>query len=286
MEERIKTADGTETLFNDEYGEAYHSTKAGAYTESLHKFINPCRIPELAKEKGFIRILDVGFGLGYNVAVAIKEATQSNSDVKLDIISIEKDKKIFEKIKSLDIPDNLKDIYKQILDGKFTKLKIGNKSINVYKSENKNFSLNILFGEGRQLIKLLTADNYKFNCIFYDPFSPKVNTEMWTLDLFRYIKKLLDKKGIFATYSASLSVRKGLIEAGLKIGLVEPIGRKSYSTVATIEGDIPPLTEREANRIKKSPYAIPYRDNEDLTLSKEEIKQNWEKEFKKNLEKI
>ena len=283
MDEKIKTADGTETLFNEEYGEAYHSTKAGAYTESLHKFINPCKIPQLAKEKGFIKILDVGFGLGYNVAVAIREAVNSNPDVKLDIISIEKDKTVFEKIKTLNIQENLEDIYKQILNGKFKQSKIGGEIIESYEAEGKNFYLKILFGEGRKIIKLLSENNYQFNAIFYDPFSPKVNTEMWTLDLFRYIKKLIDKKGILATYSASLSVRKGLQEAGFKIGLVEPVGRKSYSTVATLEGEIPSLTEKEKNRLKNSPYAVPYRDNPDLSLSKEEIKENWEKEINKRL---
>ncbi len=279
----IKTADGSETLFNDEYGEAYHSTKAGAYTESLHKFVYPCRIPQLAKEKGYIRVLDVGFGLGYNVAVAIKEAVKSNPKVKLDIISIEKDKQILEKINLLNIHTELIDIYKQIFKGNFSSLLLVNEKIEVYKSEDENFSLKILFGEGRKLIKLLAEENYKFDAVFFDPFSPKVNTEMWTLELFRYIRKLIDKYGIFATYSASLAVRKGLIEAGFKIGLVEPVGRKSYSTVATINGDIPPLTEKEEKRIKNSPYALPYRDNQELTLSKEEIKRNWEEKVKERI---
>lgn len=81
--------------------------------------------------------------------------------------------------------------------------------------------------------------------MFYDPFSPKVNTEMWTVNIFRIVKRLMKDDGILATYSASLAVRKGLIEAGFRIGLVEPVGRKSYSTVATVSGDIPPLTEKE-----------------------------------------
>jgi chorismate dehydratase len=285
MDRIIPTADGTETILNEEYGEAYHSTKAGAYKESLHKFVNACRIPELAKEKEKIYILDVGFGLGYNVAVAIKEATAVNSNIKLNIYSIEKDKTIFEKIKSIKIHPDLTEIYKKLLSGDFSKEKIGNKTYEIYTASDKNFSLKIIFGEGREIIKSLNKTNLKFDAVFFDPFSPKVNTEMWTINLFKLIKNLLKNKGILATYSASLAVRKGLIEAGFKIGLVEPIGRKSYSTVATIDGDIPPLTEKEKLRIETSPYSIPYEDNEELTLPSKEIKLNWENKLNERLKK-
>ncbi|MFN3787380.1 MAG: MnmC family methyltransferase, partial [Sulfurihydrogenibium azorense] len=109
-----------------------------------------------------------------------------------------------------------------------------------------------------------------------DPFSPKVNTEMWTLDLFKVVKNLMTDKAILATYSASLPVRKGLIEAGFKIGLVEPVGRRSPSTVATIKGDIPELPEKEKQRLETSPLAKPYLDP-CLCKTKEEIVKDYQK---------
>ena len=272
MDSKIKTADGTETFINEEFNEAYHSTKAGAYTESLLKFVLPCKIDQLAKKQNQIDILDIGFGLGYNVAVAVEIATKNNPDIFLEIISVEKDKDIFNKIKQLELPEQLQDIYFQILSGHFNG--------DIYTATGRNFKLTILFGEARQVIK---AINHKFDAVFYDAFSPKVNTEMWTVELFKKVKGLMKEDAILATYSASLAVRKGLIEAGFKIGLVEPVGRKSFSTVATIRGDIPPLTEKEENRLKTSPYAVPYHDNQDLNLSREEIKSNWEKEVQKRI---
>ncbi len=283
MDKKIITADGTETFFNQEYQEAYHSTKAGAYTESLQKFILPCNIPELAK-KGEINILDIGFGLGYNVAVAIKEAKKANKDVKINIISIEKDKNVFEKIKHLNIPENLKDVYSFLLSGNFITQKIGNFEFFTYFSQHENVSVTVLIGEGREILKKLSKTGLKFDAVFYDAFSPKVNTEMWTVDIFKVVKSLMREEAVLATYSASLAVRKGLLEAGFKIGLVEPVGRKSYSTVATIKGKIPPLTEKEKKRLETSPYAIPYQDP-DLNLPPEEIKRRWEEklEARKNL---
>ncbi len=283
MMEKIKTADGTETFFNKEYDEAYHSTKAGAYTESLHKFVIPSKIPERAKINDKIYILDVGFGLGYNVAVALLEAIKVNPDIKLEIISIEKDETNFEKIKNLNIPDFLSKIYQTLTSGEFGNFNIGSKTFYGYRVVDKNLDLKVILGEGRQTLKSLKDTGIKFDAVFFDAFSPKVNTEMWTVQLFKVVKSLMKDNTILSTYSASLAVRKGLQEAGFKIGLVEPIGRKSYSTVATIKRNIPDITEKELFRLENSPYSIPYEDNENLDLPAEKIKENWEKELKKRL---
>ncbi|SNZ03529.1 tRNA U34 5-methylaminomethyl-2-thiouridine-forming methyltransferase MnmC [Persephonella hydrogeniphila] len=274
MDSKIITADGTETFINQEYNEAYHSTKAGAYTESLLKFVLPCKIDKLSKEKEKLDILDVGFGLGYNVAVCVKVAKENNPDVFLNIFSIEKDTSVFEKIRQLNIPDELKEIYRDILKGKFENSR--------YIAESNSFRLEIVFDDARKVLKKI---NKKFDAVFYDAFSPKVNTEMWTVEIFRVVKDLMKEEAVLSTYSASLAVRKGLLEAGFKIGLVEPVGRKSYSTVATIKGDIPPLTEKEKTRIEKSPYAVPYRDNEHLNLPREVIKENWKSIVNQKLRK-
>ena len=276
---KLITNDGTETFFNEEYKEAYHSTKAGAYVESLHKFVNPCKIRELSKSQKTVKILDVGFGLGYNVAVALEQAVLENPDIKLNVISIEKDINVFKRIKQLNIPDNLVNYYRILNSGIFREEMIDNHRLNVYCVEDKNLSLKVILDEGRKVIKLLKNSKMKFDAIFYDAFSPKVNTEMWTVDIFKLIKNLIKEEGILATYSASLAVRKGLIEAGFKVGLVEPVGRKSYSTVATLKGNISPLNEKEKFRLENSPYAIPYRDPE-LKLTPEEIKKNWEEKIK------
>ena len=284
---KIKTADGTETLYNVEFGEAYHSTKAGAYKESLHKFINPCKIKELVLEQNEIFILDVGFGLGYNVAVSVSEALKSNPDIKIKVISIEKDKNFLQNINSIEIFKDLKSFYDLLFKGNFKEKTLETGKILVYSVRDKNVDLEIYIEEGRKVIKnLVKSLDIKFDAVFFDPFSPKVNTEMWTLNLFKLIKDLIKEYGILATYSAALPVRKGLIEAGFKIGLVEPIGRKSYSTVATINGEIPPLTENEKDRLNKSPYAVPYIDNENLDLDREEIKKRWEEKIKERLEKF
>lgn len=275
--EKLKTKDGSETLFNPLFKEAYHSIKAGAFTESLYKFVYPCGIDKLAERKNSIKILDVGFGLGYNVASAVYVASQTDKNSKLDIISVEIDESIITKLNLVNYPLQLKPIIKEILKGKVSEFKIGKETYKVYEANSNKFSLKIIFGDGRNILKNLAEERYLFDAVFYDAFSPKVNAEMWTLDIFNIVFKLMTKEAILATYSAALSVRKALLDVGFKIGLVEPVGRKSYSTVATKGGEIPPLPEKEKIRIKTSPYACVMRDKT-LSTPREIIYNNWLKE--------
>ena len=63
-----QTQDGSFTFFSTEFNEAFHS-HYGAKQESFLKFAVPTRLPILA-ETGFVRLLDVCYGLGYNTAAA------------------------------------------------------------------------------------------------------------------------------------------------------------------------------------------------------------------------
>lgn len=245
---KVITVDGTQTLYNFDYNETYHSSSAGAYSESLHKFINPCKIKEICNKEKNIYILDVGFGLGYNVATAIKNCENG----KINIFSIEKDMDFLENIKKLDIPENLKSIYNLFFQMEKSTISLNETTYPSFTLKKDNVNLTVIIGDGRDIIKDLKSLNIKFDAVFWDPFSPKVNREMWTVDIFKNVKNLMKNNAILATYSAAISVKKSLMEAGFKIGLVEPIGRKSPSTVATLEGDIPPLPEKEFLRIKNS----------------------------------
>jgi len=67
MLEIIKTADGSNTIFNSEVGEHYHS-KHGAVQESRHVFIKTglSYFSENNSAATSVSILEVGFGTGLN----------------------------------------------------------------------------------------------------------------------------------------------------------------------------------------------------------------------------
>src|SRR3990167_69887 len=100
---KILTADNTETFLNESVGESYHS-QTGAVEEALKKYAVPCKIRELAKTQQKIRILDFCFGLGYNSAMAISEALAENPRCEIEVVGLEYDSVILEKIQEVNPP--------------------------------------------------------------------------------------------------------------------------------------------------------------------------------------
>lgn len=70
-------------------------------------------------------------------------------------------------------------------------------------------------------------------CIFYDPFSAKTDTTMWTLACFeRLFAATADYDSELFTYSASTAVRTGLLLAGFIVARGAPTGTKTETTLA------------------------------------------------------
>ncbi len=204
------------TFHNEKFDEDYHCL-AGAASEARIKFVEPCLINVLAK-KGYISILDVCFGLGYNSAAAIDAALKVNPDCKIRIIGLENDENLFELIKQIKTPFKSYKLIQKL--DKFNLLIIDN-----------NIQIKIILGDARDSIKTI---NEKFHAVFLDPFSPKKCPELWTKEFFSDIKNVMKPGSILATYSCATHVRDKLRELGFKVKDGPIFGRKSASTVAKI----------------------------------------------------
>jgi len=71
--------------------------------------------------------------------------------------------------------------------------------------------------------------------IYYDPYSPTQNVEMWTLDHFRRLRARMDPgvPCLLTNYTRSTSVRVTLLLAGFYVGYGWGIGDKGQTTVAS-----------------------------------------------------
>ena len=99
------------------------------------------------------------------------------------------------------------------------------------------------------------------DAIFLDPFSPPHCPQLWTVEFIQLLANCLKPDGYLVTYSSSAAVRAALLSAGLQIGAIAPIGRKSPSTIAAFPPiALPPISETEAAFLKTR-AAIPYRDH-------------------------
>ena len=213
---KIITADKTESFLNEKVGESYHS-QTGAVEEALKKYAIPCKIKELAKT-GKVVILDMFFGMGYNSAMAVTVALDENPNCEVEVIGVENDPEIVKKIQEVNPPIDFFKHYKKLekdnLEFKEGKVKV-----------------KLLLGDAREEVKKL-KDEY-FDCIFYDPFSPKTSPEMWTEELFKEMFRVMNKTAILATYSCARLGRDNMSKAGLFYDDGPCVGRRGPGTIAT-----------------------------------------------------
>ncbi|WP_457568275.1 tRNA (5-methylaminomethyl-2-thiouridine)(34)-methyltransferase MnmD [Desulfurobacterium sp.] len=254
MIKKITTADGSPTLFSDEYGEPYHSVTAGAFREAEEKFIKPCGIYERL-EKGSVAVLDVCFGLGFNTIAAVKAAFYARRP--LFVLGFEKDIEVIKA--SIELNWGKMSPFKFLLRGLLKNCLIEGGFLTLNYSDGR-IGVKVFIGEGRRVVKAI-SDRYRgfFDAVFHDPFSPGVNPELWTFEFFNKICGMVKKGGILSTYSSSLPVRKALYMAGFGVREGVAVGRRRKSTVA-VKGGRTVLPDKLMEKLEKSVFAVPYRD--------------------------
>lgn len=246
----VITQDGSYTLVSSAYGEPYHSISAGAIRECILKFVEPSTVLERSKVKSEVKLLDIGFGLGYNLAVAIKHLRDINPKVRIEIVSFEKD--LLQDIPLL--PEPYRQYHKLLLDA-------------LPELEKDGISFKLFIGDARQKIK--EVEGFGADAVFHDGFSPYRNPELWSYDFLKEIKQAMAEDGFWVSYTSSLPVRKALHMLSFGIANSRSVGRKRSGTVASpsLKDSLGP---EEIKKLSSSPYAIPFRD-ENLKMEPLEI---------------
>jgi len=242
------TEDGSITFWSETFQETFHSSH-GAKHEAEAKFVIPAKIAEKARTQSQLNILDVCYGLGYNTAAAIACVLElGDSTANLDIIALENNLEVPQKAIASGLVDIWQPAIAQILQ---TAAKD-----QIVKTE--KLSLQLLIGDARQTISQVPAK--WADAIFLDPFSPPHCPQLWTIEFIQLLANCLKPDGYLVTYSSSAAVRAAMLSAGLQIGEIAPIGRKSSSTIAAFPPTaLPPISKTEADFLKTR-AAIPYRD--------------------------
>jgi len=195
------TNDGSYTLYSEEFKEHYHSRREGALQESLYKHILPSFSHH--KEKSELRILDICFGLGYNLFGTLYYVGAFSNKNRVEIISPEFDATLPEKLKNFNYPkefDPISDIIDSVLrNGYF---------------ENKNFLIEIVIGDAAQIVKNIKKG---IDIVYQDPFSPKKNPSLWSEEYFCDIYDKMNDNGILTTYSSASGIRSALQNAGFSV---------------------------------------------------------------------
>lgn len=250
----IITQDGTPTIYDTKYQEHHHSL-IGAYTEARYKFVEMA-LP-IIKQKSRIQLLDLPFGLGYNLIATLKTIHDLKLSVFLESTAIEND---FEIIKQIAELAKNQEIWKDNnIDLNHYFSLIAGHSNQVNHIERANFTSSLIIDDLLRALPKLTDNS--FDIIYYDSFSPRVVPALWSKEsVLFHLNRILKVDGILITYTASNKVRKGLLELGLNIAPSNPVGRKMPGTIASKkalsllfrESQIESFSEETMNKIKKA----------------------------------
>ena len=238
----VTTDDGSITFFSEDWKEHYH-TKTGARLEAEKKFVVPSGL-DLKLKTSNLKLLDVCFGLGNNSLAAFCAAASSKH--QLDITALEMDKRVvlaaaecFQILES--DPVNWRTVLSEL------------DSHSSFITDHSSFS--IRWGDARWLIQSLEAES--FDIVFHDPFSSQHCPELWTVEFFQQLHRVMKPDGVLLTYSSSLPVCGAMLEAGFLIGETKPGHQMGNGTIAakrSVDLEFPISKKPDERR------SIPYRD--------------------------
>lgn len=251
------TADGSSTLAHGDHGETYHST-SGAWTQARERYARGCRLRERALEladagERALRLLDVGTGLGLNLAAAL-EALEGTG-VVLRAVSLERDAELLAHVASTPrAPVELETRHAHVRAALAAALAHGEDGTDAPVAL-ADGTLRLVVGDARATLAAFDP-GARFDAVFLDPFSPRVEPKLWSPAFLRDVARRMAPGSTLATYSAATAVRAGLLAAGLRVGQGARVGEKREGTVASPDRDPPALDPRVRRRIESRARSI------------------------------
>ena len=105
----------------------------------------------------------------------------------------------------------------------------------------------------------LPREEARADVVFWDPFSPKANPELWTLAAFAALRSRCGDGATLFTYSTATATRSALLLAGFFVGAGDPSGPKEETTAAATDPSLlaRPLDGRWLARLARSSAPFP-----------------------------
>jgi tRNA U34 5-methylaminomethyl-2-thiouridine-forming methyltransferase MnmC len=209
----VTTGDGSNTLYDTITGEHYHSLY-GAVSESLHVFIK-AGLSQFLVDIKEISILEIGFGTGLNTLLSF-QSCKGRAIVyyeAVDCYPLAPEDAIALNYWTHSDLEGLKSVIEHIHLSEWNK--------------------NVLLSEDFTLFKRCCRieeyipENEVFNLIYFDAFSPSVQPELWTEEVFRRLYHSLKSGGLLVTYSSRGTVKQALRAAGFSLERLQgPMGKR------------------------------------------------------------
>jgi queuine tRNA-ribosyltransferase len=216
----VRTSKGALAMRSLEADEVMHPG-VGPMVEAEQLYVRQSRLRERLVE-GRLVVFDVGMGAGSNALAARQAAMDATTEAVLDLISFERD------LDALTVALGAPEAFG--LQGEAGEA--ARALLSSGRHENARVSWQLRHGD---LLQALAAESLHADIVFWDPYSPKANPDLWTVGAFAAIRRVAGPRCTLFTYSASTTVRLALLLAGWAVGVGDAIGEKAHTTAAAID---------------------------------------------------
>jgi queuine tRNA-ribosyltransferase len=248
----VRTRSGAAAVRDEVLGEVMHPV-VGALREAVQLYAVQSRLQERLLEPGQapLVVFDVGLGAGSN-ALAARRISESLPAAarRLEIVSFERDTEALQL--ALD-PSHAAELELAGEPGRAARslLALG-------RHETQRTRWRLLRGDALAALEAGAAEA-ACDVVFWDPFSPKANPELWTVRAFSALRRACNPRATLFTYSSSTTVRAALLLAGFAVGSGEPSGAQKESTCAAVQPSdlLRPLDGRWLARLSRSAAPLP-----------------------------
>jgi len=200
------TGDGSLSLRHPVHGEGYHPA-AGAVGQAERLYLRGSG----AQAGPRPRIFELGFGLGVNFAVTLRHARRRGAFLDYRAVEVEP------------VPlEVLEEVLRPLDAELFARI-----------APHWGGSLEVATREFRLRLEVVRVQEgftagVRVRYVYFDPFSPRANPEVWTPAVYRKMYDLLEAGGTLVTYSVAGHVRRGLAAAGFRVERIPGWGGKRH----------------------------------------------------------
>jgi queuine tRNA-ribosyltransferase len=246
--EVVRTRQGLLAMRSLAAGEVMHPG-VGPLVEAERLYVHQSRLGERLRQRASdsLAVFDIGMGAGSNALAARREALAAPAEAAvLDLVSFERD--LGALALALTVPEAF-GLVGESGEAARALLATG-------RHETARVRWQLRHGD---LAPALARETLKADIVFWDPFSPRANPELWTIAAFTAIRRVANPRCSLFTYSASTAVRVALLLAGWAVGLGESIGDKAATTAAAVDvRDLArPLDRRWLTRLSRPDVPLP-----------------------------
>ena len=223
----LVTDDGSRTLIDPESRVAFHSG-CGAVAETRSVYLGGSGLRERLLGGQPSSVLEIGVGLGLGLLMTLDVAKTQATPIRY--VGIERaflPNQILRRMRYDSVIDH-GELFEQWL-GWADPFCDPDQHVRTFRSGPAEVTLH-----RGELMSVIVQMDASFDAIYFDPFDPVTNPDLWSVDVMRQMAQRLRPGGRLATYCVRRSVRDAMTAAGLEVKKVPgPTGGKREVCVAT-----------------------------------------------------